>query len=177
MYSQNYLLSLGSLFGKSNPKDEGKVTAMLSYWKDGKEIILPSISSEGRVGQILILGEKVDWGKGSWTLKNPLSNYSYLSVFTITLKNEHDEYYVLRDSSGKTFIVSYNVVASERVSYLYDITAWLEFNSIREAEKLSRKQRKIEQLEGHVDLLKDILIKQGTRIVTEKQANALGIKG
>ena len=46
---------------------------------------------------------------------------------------------------------------------------------MHEKEKLSRKERKIEQLQGHVDLLKDILIKQGTRIVTEKQGKDLGI--
>ena len=46
---------------------------------------------------------------------------------------------------------------------------------MHETEKLSRKQRKIKQLEGHVELLKDILIKQGTRIVTEAQAKDLGL--
>ena len=148
---------------------------MLNYWKDGKEIILPSVGKNGRVGQIVILGEKVSWGNNSFVAKNPLSNYPYLSVFTIVLKNEHDEYYVLRDSSDKNFILSYDVLP-DMVAYLYDITEWLTFNSSREAEKLSRKQRKIEQLEGHVDMLKDILIKQGPHIVTEKQAKALGIK-
>lgn len=47
---------------------------------------------------------------------------------------------------------------------------------MREKENFSRKQRKIEQLEGHVELLKDILIKQGARIVTEAQAEDLGLK-
>lgn len=149
---------------------------MLNYWKDGKEIIVPSIGKTGRVGQVLILGEKVDWGKSSFNSKNPLTNYPYLSVFTIVLKNEHDEYYVLRDSCDKTFIIHWHTFDCD-VSHLYDITTWLEFNATREAEKFSRKQRKIEQLEGHVDLLKDILIKQGTRIVTEEQAKKLGIKG
>lgn len=148
---------------------------MLNYWKDGKEIIVPSIGENGRVGQVLILGEKVEWGTGSFTSKNPLSKYPYLSVFTIVSNNEHDGYYVLRDSNDKTFILRWDALISD-LSHLYDITTWLEFNGTREAEKLSRKQRKIEQLEGHVDMLKDILIKQGTRIVTEKQAEALGIK-
>lgn len=147
---------------------------MLNYWKDGKEIIVPSIGNEGRVGQVIILGEKVDWEKITFNSENPLSNYPYLSVFTIVLKNEHDEYYVLCDSNNKKFILHWRTLTSN-VSYLYDITTWLEFNATREAQKISRKQRKIEQLEGHVDLLKDILIKQGIRIITEKQANTLGL--
>lgn len=149
---------------------------MLNYWKDGKEIIVPSIGRDGRVGQVLILGEKVDWKKTSFNSENPLTNYPYLSVFTIVLKNEHDEYYVLRDSHDNNFIIYWHTFTCN-VRYLYDISTWLEFNAIREAEKLSRKQRKIEQLEGHVDMLKDILIKQGARIITEKQAEELGIKG
>ena len=56
-----------------------------------------------------------------------------------------------------------------------DAQEWLTWNAMHETEKLSRKQRKIEQLEGHVELLKDILIKQGTRIVTEAQARDLNL--
>lgn len=172
-----YILSLGSHFGKSNPRDKGKVTSMLSYWKDGKEIILSPIGRTGVIGQIVILGEKVDWGKIPDTKEYPISLYPYLSVFTIINKNTHpsDEYYILRDSEGIALILRFK--NSGNISYLYDAQEWLKFNAIREAEKLSRKQRKIEQLEGHVDLLKDILIKQGTRIVTEKQASTLGLKG
>ena len=48
---------------------------MLNYWKDGKEIIVPSIGENGRVGQVLILGEKVEWGTGSFTSKNPTIRY------------------------------------------------------------------------------------------------------
>lgn len=44
---------------------------------------------------------------------------------------------------------------------------------MREMVQLSLKQEKIEQLEGHVELLKNILIKQGARIVTETQAKDL----
>ena len=46
---------------------------------------------------------------------------------------------------------------------------------MHEKVKLSLKQRKIEQLEGHVELLKDILIKQGAHIVTEAQAKDFGL--
>ena len=60
-------------------------------------------------------------------------------------------------------------------SYIFDAQEWLTWNAMREKEKFSRKQRKIEQLEGHVDLLKDILVKQGVRVVTEEQAKELEI--
>ena len=53
---------------------------------------------------------------------------------------------------------------------------WLTWNDLREKEKLSRKQRKIEQLESQKELLKDILVKQGIRIVTKAQAEDLGLK-
>ena len=59
---------------------------------------------------------------------------------------------------------------------LYDPQEWLTWNDLHEKEKLSRKQRKIEQLESQKELLKDILIKQGIRIVTKAQAKDLGLK-
>lgn len=146
---------------------------MLKYWKDGKEVILHAIYSSGRVNQVIILGKKVDWGESPNAEKYPLSQYPYLTVFTIVGISTHPEekYYVLRNPDGKNFILKFG-----EADYLYDIKEWLEFNAIREAEKMAHKQRKIETLESQVDLLKDILVKQGVRVLTKEQAKALGIK-
>lgn len=166
-------MSLESLIGKSNSKDVRKVIFMLKYWKDGKEVIINPIYSAGQVGQVIILGEKVDWGESPNAEKYPLCQYPYLSLFTIVGISTHpeDKYYVLRDPDGKNFILKFGAA-----DYLYNIKDWLAFNTIHVAEKTARKQRKIEALEGQVALLKDILIKQGVRIVTDAQAKILGIK-
>lgn len=150
---------------------------MLRYWKNGKEVIIEAIYSKGRIGQIVILGEKVDWGKSTNSKANPLSQYPYLSVFTIVSISTHpeDKHYLLKDSNGKTFILPIDSIHSD-TCYLYDIDVWLSFNAIREDEKMSRKQKKIETLESQVDLLKGILTNQGIRIVTKEQAKALGIE-
>ena len=176
VFSRLYFYLWEAFLASPTPKDIKKVIFMLSYWKNGKEVIVNSIYSDGRIGQVLILGENVDWGKSPDYKKHPLSKYPYLSVFTIVSICTHPEnrHYVLCDSEGKNFILPLG--SSSDVPFLYDIKTWLDFNAIRENEKMSRKQRKIETLESQVDLLKDILVKQGIRIVTEEQAKALGIK-
>ena len=146
---------------------------MLEFWKDGKKIELRAIYEKGKVGQMVILGERVNWGVNPDPRKKPLSQYTYPSIFTIVEKVEGKEgYYILKDANSNSIKVTFESCDSW---WLYDAQEWLNFNKMHEKEKLSRKERKIEQLQGHVDLLKDILIKQGTRIVTEKQIKDLGI--
>lgn len=146
---------------------------MLEFWKDGKKIEVRAIYEKGKVGQMVILGEKIYWGENPDPIEKPLSQYNYPSIFTIVEKVEGKEgYYILRDANGNSIKVTFESCDSW---WLYDAQEWLNFNKMHEKEKLSRKERKIEQLQGHVDLLKDILIKQGTRIVTEKQTKDLGI--
>ena len=148
---------------------------MLEFWQNGKKIEINAIYDKGKVGQMVIFGERVDWGANPNPTIEPLSQYPYLSIFKIVEKNQDiDEYYILMDSNGNRIKMKYKYYSSGS-SYLYDAQEWLNWNNLRETEKLSRKQRKIEQLEGHVNLLKDILIKQGTRIVTEAQSKDLGL--
>ena len=149
---------------------------MLEYWQNGERMYLLGIGSEGKEGQIVILGSRVDWGSDPNPKVKPLSQYPYLSIFTIVEKKNDgiDGYYILKDENGNCIELKYSYHSSG-AGYLYDAQEWLNWNAMRQSEKISRKQRKIEQLEGHIDLLKDILIKQGTRIVTEKQAENLGL--
>ena len=149
---------------------------MLEYWQNGKQMHLFGIGSKGKEGQIVILGERVDWGSNPNPIVKPLAQYPYLSIFTIVEKKNDgvDGYYILKDANGNCIKLEYSYHSSG-TEYLYDAQEWINWNAMRQSEKISRKQRKIEQLEGHIDLLKDILIKQGTRIVTEKQAKDLGL--
>lgn len=147
---------------------------MLEYWKNGERIELNAIYGKGIVGQTVILGERVCWD-GIDPDEKQLSKYPYLSVFTIIDKKDgKDGYYLLKDSQNCAVILKDKHYGAS-CAYLYDLNEWLQFNEKKQEEKLSRKQRKIEQLEGHVNLLKDILVKQGIRIVTENEGKELGI--
>ena len=61
---------------------------MLEFWKDGKKIELRAIYEKGKVGQMVILGERVNWGVNPDPSKKPLSQYTYPSIFTIVEKVE-----------------------------------------------------------------------------------------
>lgn len=142
---------------------------MLEFYKNGKMITVYEIGDKGQVGQTVIFGNRVDWGVTPDPTKYPLSQYPCPSIFTIVEKQEgKDGYYVLSDTNG-------NRIKLQDDSYLYDAQEWLTWNAMNEKEKLFHKQKKIEQLEDHVELLKDILIKQGIHIVTEAQSKDLGL--
>lgn len=148
---------------------------MLEFWQNGKKIEVKAIYGNGKVGQTVIFGQRVDWGLNTDPTKYPLSQYPCPSIFTIVEKQEgKNGYYVLNDANGNRIKVQDKFYGASE-DYLYDAQEWLTWNALHEKEKHSRKQRKIEQLEGHVQLLKDILIKQGARIVTEAQAEDLGL--
>lgn len=148
---------------------------MLEFWQNGKKIEVKGIYDNGKVGQMVIFGQRIDLGVNPDSTKYPLSQYPCPSIFTIVEKKEgKDGYYVLSDADGNRIKVQDKYYgAYER--YLYDAKEWLTWNAMHESEKLSRKQRRIEQLEGHIELLKDILIKQGIHIVTKAQAEDLGL--
>ncbi len=148
---------------------------MLEFWQNGKKIEVSAIYGKGKVGQTVIFGQRVDWGVNPDTTNYPLSQYPCPSIFTIVEKKEgKDGYYVLSDANGNRIKLQDKLYGASE-SHLYDAQEWLTWHAMHEMEKLSRKQRKIEQLEGHVEILKDILIKQGVRIVTEAQAKDLGL--
>ena len=149
---------------------------MLEFLQNGKKIKVNAIYGEGKLGQMVIFGQRVDWGVNPDPMEYPLSKYSCPSIFIIVEKIEGKEgYYLLRDVNGKLIKVQDKFYGAS-VSYLYDAQEWLEWNDMHEKEKVYRKERKIEQVECHLELLKDILINQGIRIVTKAQAEELGLK-
>jgi len=147
---------------------------MLEFWKDGKKVEVRAIYSKGRVGQVVIL-DHVNYGDNPDLTKYPLAQYAQPYAFTIVEKAEGKEgYYVVVDKEGNRVVLrDEHFGASE--PYLYDANEWLAWQRMHEREKLARKERKIEQLEGHLALLKEILTKQGIRLVSEETAKKLGI--
>ena len=89
-------------------------------------------------------------------------------------KEGKDGYYILSDANGNRIKLQDKYYGASE-SLLYDAQEWLTWNDMYETEKLSYMQRTIEQFEDRLELLKDILIKQGTHIVTEAQAKDLGL--
>ena len=146
---------------------------MLEFYKDGKRVELRAIHGNGQVGQMLIYGEKVNWGPNS---SSPLAQYQCPSIFKILEIGKgsigYHGYYRLKDSNGKCFSLN---LEGRDTWYLYDAQEWLTWQDLHQSEKLSRKQKKIELLESHLSLLKDILIKQGIHIVTTEQAKDLNL--
>lgn len=152
---------------------ERKGDYMLSFWQNCKKIELDAIYSRGKVGQLVIFGNRYDWGVNPDPIKEPLSQYPYHYVFTIVEKVEGENgYYILKDLDGNCIKLQANYGGA---CYLYDLQEWLAWNDMREKEEISCKKREIAELKGNFELLKDILIKQGIRIVTEEQAKNLGL--
>ncbi len=146
---------------------------MLEFWQNGKKIEINAIYGKGKIGQTVIYGQEIDWGEKATPNTHPLMEYTAPSIFTIVDKQEEFiGYYILKDSHGKFIELPFECEGQ----YLYDAQEWISFIDLKQKEKNARKQRKIEQLEGNVALLKDILIKQGTHIITEEQAKELELK-
>ncbi len=147
---------------------------MLEYWKDGKQVKCEEICGRGHIGQVVIL-DHVSYGENPDLEKYPLAKYVHPYAFTIVEKVEgKDGYYVVTDAEGNRITLRNRSYGADG-SYLYDANEWLMWNKGYQKDKLTRKEHKIEQLKGNLDLLKDIIIKQGFRVVTEDQAKTLGI--
>lgn len=148
---------------------------MLEFWRNGERIAIEGIGYTGKVGQLVVYAKYFNSPEPTERHPLSLSMYPCPSIFTIVDLGESPYWtkvYTLSDSKGNRVHLPI-----QEGSYIFDAQEWLTWNAMREKEKFSRKQRKVEQLEGHVDLLKDILIKQGVRVVTEEQASALNIEG
>lgn len=147
---------------------------MLEFWKEGKKVECVAIYTRGRVGQAVIL-DYVSFGDNPDLTKYPLASYAQPYAFTIAEKVEGKQgYYVVVDDKDKRIVLRDEHYGAS-CSYLYDANDWISWQKEKAREKLARKERKIEQLEGNLALLKDILVNQGIRIVSEATARKLGI--
>jgi hypothetical protein len=163
---------MGSLI-KANPIPWAKEENMkLEFWKDGQSVKVDSIDSRAEIGQVVIL-DHVNFGGNPNSTKHPLAKYPQPCAFTIVDKEKDADGYgcfVVLDDKGNRIALSWT-----DASYLYEANEWLAWNRAHAREKLSRKERRIELLEGHLDLLKSIMAQQGVRIVSEEVAKQLGI--
>lgn len=139
---------------------------MLRYWKDGKEIRCDAIHDKGHVGQVVIF-DRVSIGND----KHPLKKYPQPYVFTIMEKIEGKGWhYVMKDAEGELI----NIYSGDS-RYFYDAIELVTWEGGDYIEKQMRSQDKIRMLESQLELLKNILTKQGIRIVTQEEAEKLGI--
>lgn len=169
------MILVETLMSNTIPQAEERKEIMLSFWKNGKEIFCHAIYGKGEVGQMVIYGERVSWEKTLDATTPPLSQYACPSIFTIVEKLEgEDGYYILRDVAGNLIKLQDRYCESSG-EYLYDAQAWLTWNAMKNKEIDIRNEEEIAQLKMQVELLKDILVKQGIRIVTSEQATKLGL--
>ena len=147
---------------------------MPEFYKDGKKVVCEGIYDRGQIGQCLIL-DNVSYDKNPDLDKKPLARYLQPSVFIITRKVEgRNGYYMLVDEQGNTVTIQ-DPDYGASCAYLYAASEYLTWQKAYIKEKLARKEHKIEHLEGQIALLKDILVQQGPRIVTNDEAKTLGI--
>lgn len=132
-----------------------------SFNKNISDSIKP-ISNNGRIDQVVIL-DNVHLGSNS-----PLAPYSQPQIFTIAKKDESG--YSLRDSENNLIIVDYDTM-----SYVFDATEWMGWSLGRIDRVITSGNKRIQTLQGHVSLLTGILTSQGVRVVTQEQAEELGL--
>ncbi|MCX6744361.1 MAG: hypothetical protein NTX82_02460 [Candidatus Parcubacteria bacterium] len=142
---------------------------MIDYYKDGKRVELHAIYGLGQEGQMVVV-DHVSWAANSDTppdlAKYPLAAYNKPSLFVIKERKQNS--YILIDNQGKEIEVD-----RDDGSYLYPAQEWAEFRKEEALEKFRRKDARIAHLESQVDLLRNILIQQGVKLITSEQAEVI----
>jgi hypothetical protein len=137
----------------------------VEYEMDGQTVRLQAVYDRIYSGQRLVLFH-VGFGT-----PEPLARYEQPAVFTAVAVDVDNKTVELRDANERLITTKISNLA-----YLYDLEEWAMFQYRCLGELLRRKDRKIEQLTGHLDLLKAILTNQGFRVVTAEQAAAIGLQ-
>jgi hypothetical protein len=131
---------------------------------------LKRLYGNGTVGMVVVL----DHVSG---LSAPFSDYTQPAFFTIveapeSNKTSHHAHYVLQDTAG-------NEVSTEGHStacYLSKVDDWAAWKKQKTAEVANDNARIIATLGDRVSLLKGIMVEQGVRVISNDQAQKLGIK-
>lgn len=131
-----------------------------------------AIYSNGKKGDIVVLDNVI-------MSDIPLSNYRQPAFFAIVevkwqsdnSRDDKDMLYVLKDMFGKEFSV--NVDAGW---WLVELTTWAKAKEKYYTDKFNEEHLRTEKLYHQIEILKDILIHQGIRIVSEEQLKELDIK-
>lgn len=130
--------------------------------RKGRVVECTAIYNKGQVGQAVIL-DQVTFGPG-----HALNGYSHPSAFTITEIAEDS--YFLRDGCGVSVVVQH-----KDGSFLYPANQWLAWKKAQTDDVAAASAEYVERLTDRLKTLTEILTKQGFRVVTEEQAEKLGI--
>lgn len=105
---------------------------------------------------------------------NPFKKYSQPAFFTIvedlTPEPRFQGAYVLRDSEGNL------IRATDISSYLTEVSVWAAYNAERSSSTAANLDRQIHDLSVRVAVLKEVLMGQVVRVLTNEQAEKLGVK-
>lgn len=110
------------------------------------------------------------------SIQDPLVKYAQPAFFTIVelpLSDPgFDSYYVLRDTAGNEVSTKGHSTAN----YLYKVDEWAAWRAAQAEQSHVHQVRTISTLRDRLELLKEILVEQGFRVITTEQAEKLGIK-
>lgn len=106
----------------------------------------------------------------------PFSHYRLPAFFTILeiTREETAGYhavYTMRDTGGNTVSTQGSIP-----SYLIEVDEWETWRTNREDQTHADQSRKISTLRDRLELLKEIMMGQGVRVISNEQAEKLGIK-
>ena len=120
------------------------------------------IHGDRQIGQVVVLDNII------FKEDDPLSEYEQPQMFIIVRVDKvENRPYVIKDNSGRK--------TTAEKWYLCDADEWVK--SQREKAEKRREEEKIilTDLKSKLDILTSILTKQGYKIVTEKQAEEIGL--
>jgi hypothetical protein len=160
----------------------------LKFYKDGQEVVCKSVGESIRKGQILIA---IGNFNEQFATHNVIPNTrTFKSGDVFLVKDLQKDFALLECTDGRELILPLqarqmaslpkdypgkNTNYNWEFRYFFDIAEYLTWKAMSDSDHLHRKNRKIEQLEGHKQLLTDIIVKQGFRVVSDSQAKELGI--
>ena len=153
------------------------------------ELNIKGIGQNGSVGQIVILTPA--YGPKDKGPQYAIYKHLY-AVCKIQCVSEYE--YILQTQDGTWIVIprteerhaelyeiekyGYNEFIDRpfEIEWIYDITEYLEYTRRCNTEIIRSKNAKIKSLSADREMLIGILSNQGVRVVTEEQANILGLK-
>jgi hypothetical protein len=127
----------------------------------------------GKVGAIVVL-DYVSLGE-----KNPFAQYAQPAFFTIEARSPTpgSSLYTLKDSTGALISSSYEPPHGDISSYLMEVTEWWAWHAARAEKEKAYSEQIIETLRTKFNLLREILIAQGVRVVSSATETELRRQG
>lgn len=128
----------------------------------------------GRVGMMVVLDHV------SLSGDSPFAKYQRPAFFTIvedlTPEERFNGDYILQDQEGNRIRTAQHENESNVSSYLSEVSVWLAWMANEHAKALAWRDSRIHDLSVRVAVLKEVMASQGVRVISNDQAEALGIK-